>query len=517
MSSSSSVAAPAVVDKHADLLKMVNKCTHYKCTSRRKGTCHVNKEDFSHFFAFRPRRRHTNTVVRTFCMHCYMNLFDGSANTVDCRLGVLCGCGARFCGIKCLVAASQAHKVVCENIQLALQVLAKSQFRATATTNRSAVKWHGPVQIELLRADMLVAASDIVTALLRAAESVRKAEALELAQKFAQRALSLSAKGSLDEAMALNSLGNVANASSKYDAAVAHYEAALKIRKSLQGDNHADVARVYGNLSGVFDNLGRLDEALAMCSSALEIFKKSSGDNQKSIAMCHSSMGITLDRQSKHEEAMEHFSTGLAILMKTEGETALAAIFLANMGAVLKGQNKLDEAMEKLTSALRISEKAKIDTGVATCLHNIASVLEKQSKLDAALEHARKSLAIRRSKLSIEHAECGESHWLIGAILKRSGKFAEALDEYDNTLRIRKNVFGEMTLQVAEVYEFKAFCFFKLEKWREAVTFIEATIHIRTVLLGAEDARLVELKAILAEAEEQLKAERSSAAASERK
>jgi hypothetical protein len=48
------------------------------------------------------------------------------------------------------------------------------------------------------------------------------------------------------------------------------------------------------------------------------------------------------------------------------------------------------------------------------------------------------------------------------------------------------------------------------------VTFYEATIHIRTVL-GADDASLVKLKAGLAEAEEQIKAERSSAAASERK
>jgi hypothetical protein len=43
-------------------------------------------------------------------------------------------------------------------------------------------------------------------------------------------------------------------------------------------------------------------------------------------------------------------------------------------------------------------------------------------------------------------------------------------------------VYGEMTLAVADVYKFKAMCFFGLEKWREAVTFFEATIHIRTVL-----------------------------------
>jgi tetratricopeptide (TPR) repeat protein len=72
-------------------------------------------------------------------------------------------------------------------------------------------------------------------------------KAFELAHKFAQRALSLAAKGSLSEAKALFSLGNLASDLSKYDAAVAHYEAALKIRKSLLGDDHVDVAAVYGN------------------------------------------------------------------------------------------------------------------------------------------------------------------------------------------------------------------------------------------------------------------------------
>jgi tetratricopeptide (TPR) repeat protein len=446
-----------------------------------------------------------------------MALIGASPKTLDCRLGVLCGCGARYCGIKCLVADAQAHKEVCENIQLALQDLAKARFRANEETNQAALKWGGHVQNLLLRADMLVASSDVVNVLVYAAEILRTAEAFELAQKFAQRALSLAAKGSLHESRALHSLGNVANVLSKYDAAVAHYVAALEIRKSLLGDNHADVALLHLNLAAVFRRLGQLDEALAMCSSALEIFNKSPGDNQDDIASCHNSMGIILKQQGKHDEALEHYSMGLAMTLRTEGESAGAADFLINIGALLVDQNKQDEAMDKYVSALRIYEKAKVDTRVATCHHNIGDVLLKQCKLDAALEHARKSLAIRRSKLSHEHDDCGESHGLIGDILKSSGKFAEALDEYDNALRIRKNVYGEMTLQVADVYECKAFCFFKLEKWREAVTFYEATIHIRTVLLGADDASLVNLKVDLADAEEQLMAERSSAAESERK
>ncbi len=451
-------------------------------------------------------------MVRTFCMHCYMALIEASPKTADCRLGELCGCGARYCGVKCLVADAQAHKEVCAKIQAGLQALAKSRFRATERTNQPALKWRGHVQILLLRADMLVAASAVVDALLDAVESVYDAEAFELAQKFAQRALSLAAKGSLGEGRALMELGVVANALSRYETAVAHLEAALKIAKRL-GDNHVVVARVCIILSHTFQELGRLEEALTMCSSALEISNKAPGDNQKNISTCLNNMGEILRQQGKPGEAMELYSTGLAITLKTEGETAKAANFLANIGIVLTDQNKLDEAMEKYASALRIFEKAKIDTRVALCHHSIGDVLMKQGKLDAALEHARKSLEIKRAKLSHEHAYCGESHSLIGNIHMRSGKFAEAVDEFDNALRIQKNVHGEMTLRVADVYQRKAGCFFEMRKWREAVTFFEATIHIRTVL-GADDASLVNLKALLAEAEEQLKAERSSAAAS---
>ena len=517
MSSSSSVAAPAVVDKHAELLKMVNKCTHYKCpwphTHKEKDlTKQKKKNDF--FLTFCSSH---NTVVRTFCMHCYMILIEASPNTVDCRLGMLCGCGVRYCGIKCLVAAAREHKALCADIQESLQFFEQNQLRATATTNRSALKWHGPVQIELLRADLLVATSDVVDSLAHVANDLRDAEAFELAQKFAQRALSLAAKDSLDEARALTMLGMLAEDFSKYDAAVAHYEAALKLWKSLGGDDFVEVAIMQCNLSGVFRRLGRLDEALAMSTSALEIFEKAPGDNQNRIAMCHNHIGANLDQQGKRKEAMEHYSIGLAITLETEGETAEAANSLANIGFILSDQNKPDEAIAKFASALRIYDKAKLDLRVASCHFNIGEVLMHEEMFDAALEHARKSLAIRRSKLPHEHADCGESHMQIGEILGRSGKVAEALDEYENALRIRKNVYGEMTLEVAEIYHNLAICFFELEKSREAVTFFEATIHIRTVLLGADDEELVDMKAALAAAEEDLMAERLSAAASGRK
>ncbi len=456
-------------------------------------------------------------MLRSFCLHCFADL-SAKANsaTVDCRIGVLCGCGARYCGIKCLVAAAQAHKTMCGVVQVALQSLQASRFRATKKTSQLVLDWTGHVQIHLLRADMLATTSDIVNALVEAAAGVRIAELFGLAQVLAQRALSLAAKGNVDEARALMSLGNVELCLSRYDAALAHYEASLKITKARLGDDDAQVAVVLDNISSIFSRQGRLDEAAAMCASALAIFKKAPG-HQGMVATSHRTMGHILKDQRKFDEALAHYSIGLELMLKTKGETADAAGILNGMGAALLSMNRFDEAMEKLVAGLRILEKENAHIGVASCHQNIGNALMEQGKLAKALEHARKALAIYKATLAHDHADCADCHYLVGSVLVRSGKFAEALDEFDAALRIRKNVFGAMTLKVADTYQCMGMCYLALNKGREAVTFFEATMHIRTVLLGAADSSQAILKVYLAQAEAMLKAERSSAAASERK
>jgi len=500
-SSSSSVEAPAVVDRHVELLKMVDKCNHYKRTHIASKTTSCSLTPLS-----------SRSVVRSFCVHCFAELsFKANDATVDCRLGTLCGCGARYCGVKCLVASSQTHKAVCEDAQLSLRDLADARFRATKKTNLAAQQMGRHVQIDLLRADMLMNAADTASVLADAAESLRKAEAFDQALKLALRALSCAAKGSRSEAVARRSAGNILSALSKYDEAVAHYEAALTISKKL--GVHLLTAGVSVCKAAVLRKQGRLGEALAMSATALDMFSKAPGDNESNIAICHNNMANVFVQQNKPKEALAHYSIALDITLKKEGETASAANCLINIGSVLSDQNQLDDALKAYVSAQRILQRAKVDTGVAVCHHNIGDVLMQQGKLDAALEHARKAFAVYASLSFHEHADSADSRYLIGNILRRSGKFVEAIDEFENVLRIRKNVFGEMTLKVADVYENLALCFRELRKWREAVTFFEATLHIRTVVLGADDASLAEPKAGLAKAEEELKAERSSAAA----
>ncbi len=67
MSSSSKSAAPAVVDKHAALLKMVNKCTHYKCTLCDKE--HKRKKIFLIFFFFLVVTQHSGAHVLHALLH----------------------------------------------------------------------------------------------------------------------------------------------------------------------------------------------------------------------------------------------------------------------------------------------------------------------------------------------------------------------------------------------------------------------------------------------------------------
>ena len=60
----------------------------------------------------------------------------------------------------------------------------------------------------------------------------------------------------------------------EYNQAKELHETALKIRKKIFGEHHADVARSYNNLVSVYDSLVEYNQAKELHKKALTIRKK---------------------------------------------------------------------------------------------------------------------------------------------------------------------------------------------------------------------------------------------------
>ena len=65
------------------------------------------------------------------------------------------------------------------------------------------------------------------------------------------------------------------------------------IRKSIFGEDHADVATSYSNLATVYHGLGEYNQAKELHEKALMIFKKIFGEDHAHVAMSYNNLATT--------------------------------------------------------------------------------------------------------------------------------------------------------------------------------------------------------------------------------
>ncbi len=345
--------------------------------------------------------------MRSVCFLCFKDLHGvAESTTVDCKSGLLAGCGVRFCSLKCLVASSKrAHADVCGPVQRLLKMFREKHYRSDIETHNAAVRLsnslkgghdNSKAQTDLLAADLIVNKHHKAATLQNSSQKLHELGALRLALESVVAASKLVKAGTADAAKCYNNMGNVLQTQGKLDAAMEKYEAALAIKKKVDGEEHADVAGCYINMGNVLQTQGQLDEAMEKYKAALAIYKKAHGEEHANVATCYNNMGNVLQKQGKLDEAVVKYEAALAIRSKVPGGGHLVANCLDNMGNVLKKQGKLDEAMEKYKAALAIFEKAgdKAHFDLATCYLNMGNVLQAQGKLDEAMEKYKAALAI---------------------------------------------------------------------------------------------------------------------------
>ena len=138
---------------------------------------------------------------------------------------------------------------------------------------------------------------------------------------------------------------------------------------------------------------------------------------------------------------------------------------------------------------------------------SIGNVLQRMAKYEAALENLNKSLEIKIRMLSHEHPVvadtkvwrvlcnlhvflCLSLHVLlqknIGIVLGQQSKLEEATQMYNETLQIRLKVFGEDSLQVADIRKDIADIRKTQGQYNEALEMYNGVVKIQEHVLGHE-------------------------------
>ncbi len=195
-------------------------------------------------------------------------------------------------------------------------------------------------------------------------------------------------------------IGNVLHLQKKFQEAVAHYTEALRL-------NPANY-RAHNNVGNVLYAQGKHDAAAAHFTEALRL--------NPGYAEAHMNLGTILSHRGKYEAAEAHFAE--AAWLHPGDDKARN-----NLGKVLYTQGKDEGAVAQFTEALRLNP------GFADAHNNLAVVLDKQGKYEAAVAHFTEALRL--------NPNLADAHDNLGTILSSRGKYAEAETHYAEVARLR--------------------------------------------------------------------------------
>ena len=188
-----------------------------------------------------------------------------------------------------------------------------------------------------------------------------------------------------DNYVAHTNLGLALDQNGQVEAAIAEYEAALRIQPAH--------AATHNNLGNALLHLGRTQDAMAHYQKALDI--------EPRFSQAHNNIGIALGQNGQLVEAITHFKKALEI-------TPTYADAHSNLGSALLISGRLDEALPEFLKALEIRPNSSEDH------KQLADLLLKQGRAADAIAHYRKALEIKpddaEARRGLADALTEESH-----------------------------------------------------------------------------------------------------------
>jgi signal transduction histidine kinase len=186
------------------------------------------------------------------------------------------------------------------------------------------------------------------------------------------------------------------------------------------------------SLAGLYQNKASYDSSMLLHHEALELAQKI--DFEKEIAKAYQGIALNYYRLSKNDSARPYLVKALEIFEKLK-ETSLVAGVHVNLGNVSLEERNYPESLNQFIKAADLYEgPAQDSTGLARAWLNIANIENVLEQYDKALDYLQRGLKIAERKKNYGYlAYC---HNLTGRIFRKQKKFQEALQEYDQAIKI---------------------------------------------------------------------------------
>jgi len=226
-----------------------------------------------------------------------------------------------------------------------------------------------------------------------------------------------SAEGS---AIALEGLGMAQQAVGNYDSALDAFQQVLAIAQ-LQQQVLVE-ANVLSNLGGVYRILGRYSDALTHLNRSLALWQSLAHRQGEGLVLAN--LGNVYADLGQIQQATALHQQSLAILQAL-GDRPGEAVSLNSLGLLESSQGNYEQAQGYYEASLALFRSLEDTRSVGQLLNNLGTVLHLQERPAAALDYYQQSLAVAR--------QLGDRP-LESNALTSVGLAYQSLDDYDQAL-----------------------------------------------------------------------------------
>ena len=194
--------------------------------------------------------------------------------------------------------------------------------------------------------------------------------------------------------------------------------------------------------------------------------------------------------ENRPAEALALRSAAEAAVIRADDEPRLRTALLSSLGNAYRVLGDLAPARELVSAALEIQERERphqLDHR-ATLVHNLAEVYSDAGEYPEALERYEDALRLRRELLGDLHPEVGETLNSVGVALRRQGRPGEALERYREAAAIFEGAFGETHGALARVEMNTGNVLRELGRHEEARAHCQRALAAFEKLSGADSA-----------------------------
>ncbi|MCC7303257.1 MAG: tetratricopeptide repeat protein [Bacteroidia bacterium] len=301
--------------------------------------------------------------------------------------------------------------------------------------------------------------------------------------------LSRSLKYMRGLAGALNNRGVVYWYKGEYPKALNELKASLIIRKKLR--DLKNCGAVYNNIAMVMQDMGNYPDALENHLIGLRYREKCA--DTAGMAFSHNNISLIYQAQKEYSNAIAELEKAENLFRKTNDLNGLANVY-NNLGVIYKMLEKYEDALRMYKLSLKLVEETGNRKEQGNTMNNIGTLymgwagkdsIQKKMHYTLAEMHLKSSLRIREG--TGDQNGIASSHYNIGNLLIKMGKYADARSHIEKGLEIGLNISSKMVIR--ESYSGLAFLDSLQGNYRSALRNYMLFIAFRDSMNNEENTR----------------------------